>query len=174
MVPRHTQKKMSLLQFALIGGAFLFFPQVFSLNPPPSTLNFPVFTSDALEDADLDVRDAQNRPVRARGPHQVLKAVFVSSVIDLIAVRDLPIVSQGRKILNSLTEPFRRFWTRAGRWFVNGAEFAVLFNFKRGVEKLALYLVALFIPFLSAWAAVGLRRFCPFHTCQVIPIPIRC
>lgn len=133
-------------------------PQIFSAarteTQPPL---LPTYFEDALNPSDLDARDAQNRPVgvrlqarQARRHAPELKALFTSTVLQLLAVRDLPVVSQDRSILKDISKPVRQFLTRARRWMTRAFELAVLFNLKRLIEKpvfgLLLFLLALSPP----------------------------
>lgn len=122
-------------------------PQIFSAaRAETQTPLLPTYFEDALNPSDLDARDVQNRPVGTRRHATELKALFASTVLQLLAVRDLPVVAQDRSILKDISKPVRQFLTRARRWMTRAFELAVLFNLKRLIEKpffgLLLFLLA--------------------------------
>ena len=151
-------------------------PQIFSAprveNPTPLT---PAFFEDALNSNDMDARDAQNRPISARRQAPRLKDIFASTVVQLLAVRDLPVVSHDRSILKDIAKPVRQFLTKARRWAVRAFELAVLFNLKRLIEKPVFGLLLLLLACSPPCFVLG-RFLASKITPQFPPqaLPLRC
>ena len=59
--------------------------------------------------------------------------------------RDLPIVSQIRKTLEEMTNPWREQWTRAKRWIFHSLEIALFFNLKRWAESIQPYRILILV-----------------------------
>lgn len=161
------------------GGLFFFLilcPRTFSFVQPENCF-FPAqnFFFEALDASDLDARDAQNRPIKSAAPLAHLKSLFQAAVIDLLMVRDLPLVSAGRSLLKDILKPVRHLLTRGRRWLSRAIELAVLFNFKRLVEKLKF--ISSVLAFLLAQAFLCLRfcRYLPAHNPLLTQtVPLRC
>ena len=86
---------------------------------------FSSYFSSALEDSDLDARDAKNRPVRSKLARSELKQLFVSTVFRLLVSEDLPVVSSVRKFLQELLAPLSQQFRRAFRFIEMAAVFAL-------------------------------------------------
>lgn len=71
--------------------------------------------SEALQDSDLDARDARNRPVRAGRRRAELRELFIGTVFQLLATADLPALAAARKALEALTPWSQRLARAAHR-----------------------------------------------------------
>lgn len=140
------------------------------------------FFSEALDGSNLDVRDAGNRPIRSYESRSVLKGLFTFSVFRLLVQENLPIVSSIRRYLEEKLTPFREQFQQAKKWFIRVIELAVLFNFKRFLEILALFCLLFFLSstpsgIYNSQFAMPQRQVSEeatiFHP-QLLILPLRC
>src|SRR5437868_3917109 len=72
------------------------------------------FFSEALDDSDLDVRDAHNRPVRGVRARVELKELFTAAVFTLLSERPLPLAALADHLLDEWLTPFAERLVRSG------------------------------------------------------------
>ncbi len=135
----------------------------------PSTQHWSNYLSQALDGADLDARDAHNRPIRSRKDQSRLKELFVASAYRMILDRDLPLISQVRKTLEMMVNPWRERWARTQRQLAQVLEIIFCFSFKRWTDSLSPWRSLM----LFVTAAFFVQTFLSRLLFGAAPLPVR-
>ena len=171
-------KKTFLAPASLLAGVCLL--AIFSL-PAKSRSTVPQtqsrywrnFFPAALDTDGLDARDSRNRPLRSPSQKAVLRGLFIASVVEAIADKNLPAAAAARKFLEKTLTPFKEQVANTMKRFFGGIEIAMIFNFKRFAQTMGRELSRL-VSTLSLFCLFT-ALFLPAATYRSpLKLPLRC